>query len=87
MTEFPQPAKELPEGRFLTEEEFLAMKENLAWTNFGMSLAEFTKAWKASETVLAMRPVCHRPVTIRSRRWEFMGPPCSTSPGLISIQL
>ena len=37
----------LPQGRMLTEEESLEMKENLAQRNSGMSLAEFTAAWKA----------------------------------------
>ena len=36
-------------ARFLTEEEAREMKENLARTNFGMSLDEFTTAWKAGE--------------------------------------
>ena len=35
--------------RFLIEEESLRMLENLAHKNFGMSLAEFTKAWKAGK--------------------------------------
>ena len=35
--------------RFLTEEEAREMKENLARTNFGMSLDEFTRAWKSGE--------------------------------------
>ena len=33
----------------LTEEEDLAMKENLARRDFDMSLAEFTTAWQAGE--------------------------------------
>ena len=37
------------QARFLTEEEAREMKENLAQTNFGMSLNEFTEAWKAGE--------------------------------------
>lgn len=36
-------------ARFLTEEEAREMKENLARTNFGMSLDEFTAAWKSGE--------------------------------------
>ena len=40
---------DLPQGRWLTEEEDREMKENLAQRNFGMSLAEFTKAWLAGE--------------------------------------
>ena len=48
-TKSPQPAEDIPEGRFLTEEEDLPIKENLARTNFGMSLAEFTEAWRAGE--------------------------------------
>ena len=39
----------IPRPRILTEEESRLMKENLAQKNFGMSLAEFTKAWKAGE--------------------------------------
>ena len=49
LTESSQTVEEIPGGRFLTDEEFLEMKENLARTNFGMSLAEFTKSWKAGE--------------------------------------
>ena len=37
--------EDIPQGRMLTEEEDREMKENLAQRNFGMSLAEFTKAW------------------------------------------
>ena len=43
------PDENLPVGRMLTDEEFLEMQETLAQTNFGMSLAEFTKAWLAGE--------------------------------------
>ena len=43
LTESPQKVEELPDGRILTDEEFLEMKENLARINFGMSLAEFTE--------------------------------------------
>ena len=39
----------IPRPRILTEEESRLMRENLAQKNFGMSLAEFTKAWKAGE--------------------------------------
>lgn len=39
----------LPPVRFLTEEEELAMLENLAQIDFGMSLEEFKKALKAGE--------------------------------------
>ena len=39
----------LPQGRMLTEEEDREMKENLARKNFGMSLDEFTEAWKAGK--------------------------------------
>ena len=35
--------------RILTEEEDRAMRENLAQSDFGMSLAEFTRAWRAGE--------------------------------------
>ena len=41
--------QEMPKPRILTEEESLAMRENLARKNFGMSLDEFRKAWKAGE--------------------------------------
>ena len=41
--------EDLPQGRMLTKEEDREMKENLAQRNFGMSLAEFTAAWKAGE--------------------------------------
>ena len=49
VSEFSQTPQELPQDCFLTEEEDLAIKENLARTQFGMSLSEFTKAWKAGE--------------------------------------
>ena len=39
----------LPQGRMLTEEEDREMKENLAQKNFGMTLDEFTEAWKAGK--------------------------------------
>ncbi len=41
--------EDIPELRILTEEEDREMKENLAQRNFGMSLAEFTKAWLVGE--------------------------------------
>ena len=41
--------EDIPKPRILTEEESLAMRENLARKNFGMSLDEFRKAWKAGE--------------------------------------
>ena len=41
--------EDLPKGRMLTEEEDREMKENLARRNFGMSLDEFTVAWKAGK--------------------------------------
>ena len=40
---------ELPKLRIMTEEESMAMRENLARKNFGMSLDEFRKAYKAGE--------------------------------------
>ena len=40
---------DIPEGRMLTEEEDREMKETLARKNFGMSLDEFTEAWKAGK--------------------------------------
>ena len=41
--------EDLLKPRILTEEESLAMREHLARKNFGMSLDEFRKAWKAGE--------------------------------------
>ena len=41
--------EDLPEPRILTEEESREMKESLAQSDFGMSLAEFTKAWLTGE--------------------------------------
>lgn len=44
-----QNTEDIPQVRFLSEQEFLAMKEKLAQKRFGMSLEEFTEAWKAGE--------------------------------------
>ena len=41
--------EDIPQGRMLTEEEDREMKETLARKNFGMSLDEFTEAWKAGK--------------------------------------
>ena len=41
--------EDIPQGRMLTDEEDREMKENLARRNFGMSLNEFTAAWKAGK--------------------------------------
>ena len=41
--------EDLPQGRMLTEEEDREMKENLAQKKFGMTLDEFTEAWKAGK--------------------------------------
>ena len=41
--------EDIPQGRMLTEEESMEMKENLAQKNFGRSLAEFTKVWLNGE--------------------------------------
>ena len=41
--------EDIPQGRMLTEEEDRQMKENFAQRNFGMSLAEFPKAWLDGE--------------------------------------
>ncbi len=49
LTKPSQNTEEIPQVRILTEQEFLAMKEKLAQKRFGMSLEEFTKAWKAGE--------------------------------------
>ena len=48
-TQTSQTEQDTSPARFLTEEEAREMKENLARTNFGMSLDEFTRAWKAGE--------------------------------------
>ena len=44
-----QTAQAIPQGRFLTEEKAREMREDIAWTNFGMSLDEFVKARQAKE--------------------------------------
>ncbi len=49
LTKPSQKTEEIPQVRILDEQEFLAMKERLAQKRFGMSLEEFTKAWKAGE--------------------------------------
>ena len=41
--------EDIPQPYILTAEEEREMKENLAQRAFGMSLAEFTKAWLAGE--------------------------------------
>ena len=41
--------EDIPRPRILTEEESRLMRENLAQKNFGMSFAEFAKAWNAGE--------------------------------------
>ena len=41
--------EDLPQPRMLTEEESIYIREHLAQKNFGMSVAEFTKAWLAGE--------------------------------------
>ena len=41
--------EDLPKPHILTEEESRLMRENLARKNFGMSFAEFAKAWNAGE--------------------------------------
>ena len=48
-TQTSKKAQDTSPACFLTEEEAREMKENLARTNFGMSLDEFTTAWKAGE--------------------------------------
>ena len=40
---------DLPQSRMLTDEEDRQMKETLAQKNFGMSLDEFTEAWKTGK--------------------------------------
>ena len=44
-----QKTEEIPQGRILNERESREMMENLARVDFGMSLEEFTKAWRAGE--------------------------------------
>ena len=41
--------EDLPQGRMLTEDEDLEMKEKLARRNFDMSLDDFTEAWEAGK--------------------------------------
>ena len=48
-TRASQTMADIPQGRSLTEDETRKIQENLARTNFGMSLDEFVKAWKAGE--------------------------------------
>ena len=48
-TRVSQKVQDMRSARFLSEEEAREMKENLAQTNFGMSLDEFTRAWMAGE--------------------------------------
>ncbi len=43
------PDSELPKPIFYTEEEWREMREREAQENFGMSLDEFFKAWKAGK--------------------------------------
>ena len=42
-----QTDQQISQSVFLTEEEDRAIMENLAQTNFNMSLEDFTEAWKA----------------------------------------
>ena len=48
-TKTSQMARDIPQGRFLTEEEAREMREDIAWTNCGMSLDEFVQARQAKE--------------------------------------
>lgn len=48
-TQVSQKVQDVRPARFLSEDEARNMKENLAQTNFGMSLDEFTRAWMAGE--------------------------------------
>ena len=41
--------EDIPRPRILTEEGSRLMRENLAQKNFGMSFAEFAKAWNTGE--------------------------------------
>ena len=47
LTETSDISRQVEQNHFPTEEEDLAIMEDLARTNFGMSLDEFTQAWKA----------------------------------------
>ena len=49
LTKPSQNTEDIPQGRILSEQEFLAMKERLAQKRFGMSLEEFTEAWKTGK--------------------------------------
>ena len=49
LTKPSEKTEDIPQGRILNDQEFLAMKEKLAQTRFGMSLEEFTKAWKTGK--------------------------------------
>ena len=49
LTKPSQKTEEMVDGRVLTEEEARKMREDLAQTNFGMTVEEFTKAWRAGE--------------------------------------
>ena len=49
LTKPSKTGKDLPEIHNLTEEEYREMKEDLALRNFGMSLDEFTEAWRAGK--------------------------------------
>ena len=48
-TQASQTAREIPQGRSLTEEEAGEVQEDLAQTNFNMSLDDFVKSWKAGK--------------------------------------
>ena len=48
-TQASQTTPMIPQGRSLTAEEATEVQENLARANFGMSLAEFVRVWKAGE--------------------------------------
>ena len=49
LTKPSQKIEEMVDGRVLTEEEARKMREDLAQTNFGMTVEEFTKAWSARD--------------------------------------
>lgn len=49
LTETSDISRQVEQNHFLTEEEDRAIMEDLAQTNFGMSLDEFVRAWKAGQ--------------------------------------
>lgn len=48
-TQASHTPQDIPQGRSLSEEEAREVQENLAQTNFGMTLDKFVTAWKAGK--------------------------------------